>query len=110
MQKMKIILGVALVCLLAKEALGQECTWRTSNGVAMVSGLVDNVLECGDGTTCKADDNDHANGNWDCCANKGGRAKCPPNYPNMCANPVGCQDDYCCEKDCSDQGGNRPGC
>ena len=39
----------------------------------------------------------------------GRRAKCPPNFPNMCANENACADgkDYCCEQDCSSYGSKR---
>ena len=43
------------------------------------------MLECGDGTTCDMDLD-----GWNCCASAGGRARCPPDFPHMCAkeNPT----------------------
>ena len=53
----------------------------------------DNLLQCGDGTTCDAgaayEGDDWENG-WNCCANHEGRARCPKNYPLMCATENAC--------------------
>ena len=48
-----------------------------------------------------------------CCEDHGGRAKCPKNYPNMCARKNDCAGgtEYCChktpEKCDGDKGGLR---
>eukprot|EP00493_Phyllostaurus_siculus_P027469 UN27816 len=59
---------------------------------------------------------------WDCCINYGGRKRCPPDFPIMCAQVSvkhvhifyfsifednDCYEDHCCEIDCSDKGGPR---
>jgi hypothetical protein len=53
---------------------------------------VDDMLGCNDGTTCMAtgphaaeDCRDSPNACWACCEDHGGRARCPPNWPLMCA-------------------------
>ena len=63
------------------------------------------LLQCMDGSYCDA-----STLGWGCCANKGGRARCPPNYITMCNTPNQCGGGtaYCCEMDCSSYGGNRP--
>ena len=62
------------------------------------------VLLCGDGTTCSMSVSGAS-----CCNDKGKRAQCPLNMPNMCAEPNACAGghDYCCETDCTCQGGIR---
>ena len=56
-----------------------------------------NLLQCMDGSYC-----DGATDGWGCCADNGGRARCPPNYPHMCNTPNQCGDGtaHCCEWDC----------
>ena len=82
----------------------------TASGVPSTTSE-DNVLECADGTTCIGDDNDHIDGNWDCCDQRGGRARCPPNWPIMCALPKGSPagTDFSCwdEEGCEERGGPR---
>jgi len=71
----------------------------------------DNALECMNGDLCVADGDNHDDGSWGCCNenDRGGRAKCPNNYPNMC-NSKTCANGtaYCCEVDCTNFGGKRP--
>ena len=64
----------------------------------------DFVLKCKDGTFC-----DTLVNGWTCCNNKGGREKCPKNYPLMCAQPncAAAGTDYCCVTDCTYFGGVR---
>ena len=64
-----------------------------------------NLLQCFDGSYCNG-----STQGWDCCAKRGGRARCPPNYKTMCNTPNQCgsKTAYCCEMDCSSKGGNRP--
>jgi hypothetical protein len=53
---------------------------------------VDDMLGCADGSTCMAT-GPHADAAcrdgptqcWDCCESRGGRARCPPNWPLRCA-------------------------
>ena len=55
--------------------------------------MKDDILKCHDGTDC-----DVVVDTWSCCNTRGGRAKCPKNYPNMCLAQQ-CSDnmDHCCE-------------
>ena len=63
----------------------QDCAW-------LIPTEQDDVLKCKDGTFC----------NWishgySCCNEHGGRAKCPQNHPDMCADKECADDtDYCC--------------
>jgi len=61
---------------------------------------ISNQLECEDDFLCNE---------WSCCKDRGGRKRCPPNHPIMCAKPNDCADqtDYCCESDCTNHGGPR---
>ena len=65
-------------------------------------------MECGDGTYCNGEKDVER---WSCCNNKGGRAKCPKNYPNMCkSRTCAGNKEYCCQKDgiCEEKyGGTR---
>ena len=77
-----------------------KCTW------SMPTAEVD-VMKCNDGSYCNIEV-----AGWPCCNNKGGRAKCPKNYPNMCIDKV-CSNntDHCCAVDgfCEENaGGIRP--
>lgn len=56
------------------------------------------MLECSDGTTCTG---------WSCCAEHGGRARCPPNKPLMCNGRTCGGDDYCCKETCEAHEGLR---
>merc|ERR1712018_539609 len=102
--EMKIVF-VFMVGFVWVNVQGQEtggCTWAYTpkdwGPPKPIVTDVDNQLMCADGTTC--------NGgldlvtNWDCCKTRGGRARCPQNYPVMCHVKVQgtCGDDYCCEK------------
>ena len=40
-------------------------------------------MKCGDGTNCNV-----KSGGWGCCNDNGGRAKCPRNFPIMCAKKL----------------------
>ena len=66
-----------------------------------------NLLGCFDGSFCNGSDE-----GWSCCNERGGRARCPRNLPNMCFVPNECGGgtDYCCEGDCMADNGvtNRP--
>ena len=77
-----------------------SCPWSTPTSL-------DNVLECEDGTHCNG-----VTMGWSCCKTHGGRAKCPANYPAMCAQPLCAAGgtDYCClaKAACSHYGGIRP--
>ena len=50
------------------------------------------MLKCKDGYHCNVD-----NEGYSCCNERGGRAKCPKNWPNMCVEKA-CADkrDHCC--------------
>ena len=50
------------------------------------------MLKCKDGYHCNVD-----NEGYSCCNKRGGRAKCPKNWPNMCVEKA-CADkrDHCC--------------
>ena len=76
-----------------------ECPWLSPTDE-------DDKLECGDGTLCYPV-TDLAG--WSCCNDHEGRAKCPLNYPYMCAQEDGCAggQDYCCETSCNYYGGYR---
>ena len=65
--------------------LDNNCSWLTQTNE-------DNVLECGDGTRCNG-----VKDGWGCFNDYGKRAKCPPNFPIMCAKKS-CTvwDDHCC--------------
>jgi len=68
----------------------------------------DNILGCGDGTECAWLDE-----GYDCCGDHDGRARCPANFPFMCAEDDICggSTDHCCatsSSGCDDQGGLRP--
>ena len=68
--------------------LDKSCPWLTPTE--------DNdVLKCRDGSFCNGiTDTD----NWSCCNSRGGREKCPANFPAMCALPqcAAGGSDYCC--------------
>ena len=53
-------------------------------------------MQCRNGNYCNGITDDDE---WDCCKNRGGRQKCPKNYPFMCAKENCTVDDtdYCCE-------------
>lgn len=48
---------------------------------------------------------------WNCCKNKGGRKRCPPNYPEMCLSKR-CYNDHCCNVtgDCEKIGDRQRPC
>ena len=77
---------------------GQLCPWSTPTSE-------DNVLQCRDGTCNGVEDAER----WSCCKDKGGRTKCPKNWPIMCADKSCSPDgtDYCCYDDCGKYGGPR---
>ena len=56
--------------------------------------LHDNYFECQDGSFCEGFPH-----NLSCCNSRGGRAKCPPNRPVMCAD-TSCAGgkDHCCSR------------
>merc|ERR1712001_73045 len=66
------------------------CSWLTQTDAP-------NKMQCKDGTFCTGDED--LKTNWDCCNTRGGRAKCPPNYPVMCNARFKdlCGGDHCCE-------------
>merc|ERR1712098_8223 len=108
-QKMKLMIALVLTCaLFGLHASAQECKWRASNGVPIVN-PEDNQLLCDDGTKCKGDGKEYGDDSWKCCNDKGGRVRCPKNHPNLC-NSKQCAGGtaLCCEKDCTDFGGNKP--
>merc|ERR1719204_2762831 len=80
-----------------------ECPWTEVT-------FRDNVLECNDGKYV-----DIAASGWDGCIDpndyRGGRAKCPPNYPKMCNEPCFSSGtdgaDWCCATSCDAYGGLR---
>ena len=89
----------------AQGKFGLSCPWVTGNTGA------DNLLECMDGYSCTADDTNHTDSSWQCCNEHGGRAKCPLNYPKMCASmQCGNGTAFCCEVDCAEYGGDRQCC
>jgi len=74
----------------------------------------DMILECMDGTRCVAFREVGDSDGWACCAEHGGRARCPRVLPFMCAESNSCADGtaHCCARhaaDCDAQGGLR-GC
>ena len=52
-----------------------NCSWLTPTND-------DNVLKCNDGTYCNGVTDANR---WSCCNSRGMRAKCPKNWPTMCA-------------------------
>lgn len=72
-------------------------SWKCGTPSAFQTALrptttVDDMLGCNDGSTCmatgpqaSADCRDSPTQCWDCCETRGGRARCPPNWPLMCA-------------------------
>ena len=83
-----------------KEA--DACPWLTPTTVA-------NQLQCRDGSFCMGR-HGAGSGSWGCCDQRGKRAKCPPNLPNMCAQPRASfgRTDFSCEESCDSMGGIRP--
>jgi len=82
----------------------RACTWRLSTPR-------DNVLQCNDYSLCAfSPDPDDPTGE-DCCNkwSRGGRAKCPQNYPTMCnsKNCAGGTDHCCSSENCKSDGGPR---
>ena len=77
-----------------------NCTWSKPTEE-------DYVMKCNDGSYCN-----HLEDGWSCCNGKGGRAKCPQNVPNMCAEKKCANNmDHCCVIDgiCEEYyGGKRP--
>ena len=63
------------------------CSWFSATSE-------DDVMECVDGTYCNS-----VHEGWTCCNAQGGRARCPQNYPFMCA-----------EKNCAIESGNAAYC
>lgn len=59
-----------------------ESTWNASAAVWQAAGG-HSPMRCGDGSTCDA-----AVDGWQCCATRGKRASCAPDYPIMCKNMV----------------------
>merc|ERR1711963_346266 len=117
MKNMKIILAIVLFGLVAQGALGtEECTFRNADGTPKTTD-VDDLLGCVDGSTCSGAD--ASAGGWNCCTDRQGRATCPPNWPDMCADPTsnpagndhGCYksegDDVDDDDTCEDRGGSR---
>lgn len=70
--------------------------------------LQNNVMECGNGESCSAATDPKG---WSCCSDRDGRARCPANYPVMCAqeNCAAGGTDYCCWSTamCANLGGVR---
>ena len=75
---------------------GVACSW-------LIATSQDNVHECIDGSSC----NEISEGT-SCCNNKGGRARCPKNFPHMCGEKI-CYDDYCCGSTVASCGGKYGG-
>lgn len=75
-----------------------NCPWMTTTSA-------DNSLECNDGTLCNM-----ASSGESCCNAHGGRKRCPPNLPHMCAraNAAANGQDYTCQTDCTNYDGQRP--
>lgn len=71
----------------------------------------DNLMQCEDGMYIDIKDPHY--GQWFGCSlpndHRGGKAKCPPNYPHMCQGFCDTSgfDDWCCATDCSPYGGLR---
>lgn len=79
----------------------KECPWLVGT-----SGT-DFLFECADGTSCGDNTEDK-----DCCNDKGGRVKCPQNYPYMCNEPCPLCDpegvSFSCQTTtCNANGGHR---
>eukprot|EP01062_Namystynia_karyoxenos_P023530 TRINITY_DN190_c0_g1_i1.p1 TRINITY_DN190_c0_g1~~TRINITY_DN190_c0_g1_i1.p1 ORF type:complete len:1502 (+),score=339.14 TRINITY_DN190_c0_g1_i1:91-4506(+) len=57
------------------------------------------ALQCADRSECRP-----ADAGWDCCAASGGRARCPPELPVMCAqgDVTRCGGDHCCAQSAED--------
>merc|ERR1712070_1257009 len=64
----------------------------------------DMTLECMDGSRCIAFREVGEHEGFDCCATRGGRARCPRALPFMCARPNSCAGGtaYCCAMHASD--------
>lgn len=75
------------------------CPWMVTTGLP-------GTLQCSDGSLCeKVGDWD-----WTHCCNGIGRARCPPEYPHMCASQY-CNNQHCCTDEaelCDQAGGPRP--
>ena len=100
----------AFIDITVNNVTGSPATITAAKGTAFTT-TVDGQLECNDGTLCLMGYVD--GGDSSCCNEHGGRAKCPPDKPHMCADATGCADgqDYCCSSfasDCSHSGGLRP--
>eukprot|EP00930_Biecheleria_cincta_P070554 TRINITY_DN58195_c0_g1_i1.p1 TRINITY_DN58195_c0_g1~~TRINITY_DN58195_c0_g1_i1.p1 ORF type:complete len:801 (+),score=113.51 TRINITY_DN58195_c0_g1_i1:74-2476(+) len=75
----------------ADAATSDTCSWANTTAN-------DDQLECKDGTLCFGES---------CCSGRGGRARCPPNFPIMCNARICGEHDYCCESSCDRFGGAR---
>eukprot|EP00494_Astrolonche_serrata_P029962 UN30229 len=60
----------------------------------------DNILTCGDGTSCFVENESDING-INCCSERGGTVACPISLPHMCELPNKCGNgaNYCCGRD-----------
>ena len=70
-----------------------------------------NILVCVDGHRCHGPTDGSQPNIWDCCEGiHGGRLKCPPDIPFMCAGPPMCGTgvSHCCEASCDAFNGPRP--
>ena len=68
--------------------LDEPCPWLTPTEE-------NDLFQCQDGSYCNGvTDSDQ----WSCCNSHGGRARCPANFPAMCAKPFCAAggSDYCC--------------
>ena len=96
---------------------GARGTWQEWDGCEWLAGPTNTpgLLQCEDGSSC----NVHAGGehkNWACCGEIA-RARCPPEYPIMCAATYLLYDGgthvcgaghNCCQQSCDAHGGVRP--
>ncbi|KAK3269074.1 hypothetical protein CYMTET_22465 [Cymbomonas tetramitiformis] len=81
----------------------EECSWLEPLD------MVDTLL-CNDGSLCYPLEDDAS---WGCCNSRGKRARCPANWPQMCARDFSCGglSDHCCFEagdGCDSDGGERP--
>lgn len=97
MQCPKFMFAIFIVVVLPVVS-GQDigyCPWMDGDSTR------ENALLCMDSTLCFVTADLGSHGGWSCCADHGGRARCPPSFPHMCARAASCADgtEHCCVHD-----------